>query len=287
MKIFITCLGLILWGMATVLSSFLFLMNNKQPKAYKSISEVVIGETRKIVAMWCFEKADEYFHKGVFHKTKLAFTDSLYQKISRLLIPHEHIHLSDYEASEILPWLKLAIELDPNNIEFYLISAFWLSKEVKRNDIAINLLKDGMALNPYSYMFHMELGRIFLRSKKYEKALHHFNTSIIFWPFPLSSESTEAKYDRAQIQLYRGYLLEHYGKLDEAILAYKDRIFLMSESIHLKERINQLEKGITSKTVISELNETISNEDRTRLISTCGHEHHEEHSNQHDAEGSH
>ena len=54
----------------------------------------------------------------------------------RHFIPNRHTHLdeggptddlsSSDEVREILPWLKLSAELDPDNIQTYIVTAFWL-----------------------------------------------------------------------------------------------------------------------------------------------------------------
>ncbi len=56
----------------------------------------------------------------------------------RHFIPNRHTHLDEggpaddlsgsKEVREILPWLKLSAELDPENVKTYVVTAFWLTQ---------------------------------------------------------------------------------------------------------------------------------------------------------------
>ena len=48
------------------------------------------------------------------------------ERFGRHFIITEHTHLAGKNRSEILPWLKLSAELDPQKIETYTVAAFWL-----------------------------------------------------------------------------------------------------------------------------------------------------------------
>jgi len=83
--------------------------------------------------------------------------------------PHDHDHGHAHGAApedegssmrEILPWLRIAAELDPNRIETYVTSAYWLRKRMNRVAEAEAFLRDGLRANPKSYALAYELARI-------------------------------------------------------------------------------------------------------------------------------
>lgn len=80
---------------------------------------------------------------------------------TRHFIVSEHTHLTEKGTNaprEILPWLKLAAQLDPNKVETYTVAAFWL-RDLGRKTEAEEFLRDGLRHNPQSFELLHELGR--------------------------------------------------------------------------------------------------------------------------------
>jgi tetratricopeptide (TPR) repeat protein len=80
---------------------------------------------------------------------------------------HDHDH-GDHTPSpekELLPWLRLSATLDPQKIESYTVTAFWL-RQIKRYDEAIQFLRDGLQASPNSYEILLELGRAYHEGRK-------------------------------------------------------------------------------------------------------------------------
>ncbi|HXD00993.1 MAG TPA: tetratricopeptide repeat protein [Verrucomicrobiae bacterium] len=65
------------------------------------------------------------------------------------------------EVREILPWLKISAELDPNRIETYMVTAYWLRKRMGKVDEAEEFLREGLRANPNNPAILYELGRIY------------------------------------------------------------------------------------------------------------------------------
>jgi len=65
------------------------------------------------------------------------------------------------EVREILPWLKISAELDPNRIETYMVTAYWLRKKMGKVDEAEAFLREGLRANPNNPAILYELGRIY------------------------------------------------------------------------------------------------------------------------------
>lgn len=78
----------------------------------------------------------------------------------------EHTHLAQGDEREILPWLKIAIELDPQAIDTYTTSAYWLRQKLNRPDQAEKVLREGIRNNPTNPELLFEMGLLHKESRK-------------------------------------------------------------------------------------------------------------------------
>jgi len=105
---------------------------------------------------------------------------------SRNFFPSEHVHLGDEEhdhahgdhqehdhhehaagiEKEILPWLRLSTELDPGQVESYVVAAYWLREKLGRAEEAEQFLREGLRENPHSVELRYELGRLAFDARK-------------------------------------------------------------------------------------------------------------------------
>lgn len=108
---------------------------------------------------------------------------------------HDHGAAPESEGSEmreILPWLRIAAELDPNREETYVTGAYWLRKRMNRVAEAEAFLREGIRANPKSYALAYELARIYdehhqdaRRARNlYQLALRYWNDSQRLAPEP-------------------------------------------------------------------------------------------------------
>ena len=65
--------------------------------------------------------------------------------------PSIHVHPEGVEVSEIMPWLRVTTEMDPNNVEAYLTTAYWLEESIRRPDVAEAVLREAQWNNPKDY----------------------------------------------------------------------------------------------------------------------------------------
>ena len=160
---------------------------------------VVLGDARRFLANSSFVQADAYFHSGFYptifddnqafetphmaedtgtvaghnHGDEEAFMGKPLDWIDsfgRQFIPNRHTHLDaggasddlgdSSEVGEILPWLKLSAELDPNDIRTYTVAAYWLRQRMGKVYEAEQFLRQGLRANPGSYEILYELGRV-------------------------------------------------------------------------------------------------------------------------------
>ena len=82
------------------------------------------------------------------------------ERFGRHFMITEHTHLEGNKESEILPWLKLSAELDPQKIETYTVAAYWL-RDLGKIKEAERFLRQGLLNNPESYEILLELGRLY------------------------------------------------------------------------------------------------------------------------------
>ena len=135
-------------------------------------------------------KAEEHVHgehcnHGEEEADFLGQPKDWFDGFSRNFFVSKHTHLTDQgkganAAKEILPWLKLAAQLDPNKIESYTVGAFWL-RELKRDAEADQFLREGLRHNPGSYEILLELGRGYIAGRDYVRARNVLELGFRHW----------------------------------------------------------------------------------------------------------
>jgi tetratricopeptide (TPR) repeat protein len=65
------------------------------------------------------------------------------------------------DQREILPWLRLAANLDPERPETYIVTSYWLRSVLQKVDEAEQFLREGLRHNPGNYELLFELGRLY------------------------------------------------------------------------------------------------------------------------------
>jgi hypothetical protein len=155
-----------------------------------NVLKVLLGDGRQLFANQFFIQADVSFHSGYYpsifdqanppkdtshltakegepaaeeHEKQMNFLGpprDWIERFGRHFIVTEHTHLEGNNRSEILPWLKLAAELDPQKIETYTVAAYWL-RDLGKIKEAERFLREGLLNNPESYDILFELGRLY------------------------------------------------------------------------------------------------------------------------------
>lgn len=203
MRLLITFGFVCAFSMATWLQPrFAELQTN--PNGNQSAMKMLMGESSKLFANHFLLKADAYFHSGTYpsifdtvtNKEPEGITaethgdhadadhdhdhgaehhhESIYgeprdpiERLGRNFFPTLHTHLDQPgEAREIMPWLKLSAELDPQKITTYVAASYWLRKDPKHADEAEGFLRQGLRANPDSYEILLELGKFYAENKK-------------------------------------------------------------------------------------------------------------------------
>src|SRR6266566_2113020 len=189
-------LFVICFGLAANLDLWFQSWQGNRTKSTDALS-VMLGDGTRMFATHFFVKADAYFHSGfyptVFDNREAFQTPHMAEDsgtvggrnqgdekgflgkprdwidgFSRQFFPSTHTHLDEGGASgdlgqtsdvrEILPWLRLSAELNPNDIRTYTVTAYWLRDRLNKPAEAEQFLRDGLQANPGSYEILFELG---------------------------------------------------------------------------------------------------------------------------------
>ena len=103
----------------------------------------------------------------------------------RNFFPSKHTHLGEgagqaVQAREILPWMKLAAELNPQQADSYTVAAFWL-RQMNKNEEALQFLRQGWQANPNNYEILFELGLCYEVKKESERARNLWELALRRW----------------------------------------------------------------------------------------------------------
>ena len=151
---------------------------------------LLFGDGRRLFANQFFTMADVYFHSGYYPSIfdlreegpkeivaeSHGHTDSPEDEIKEDFLGKpkdwidrfgrhfrvtEHTHLVHSNEREILPWLRLAADMDPQKIETYTVGAYFMCQHLDQPREAESFLREGLRANPGNYEILFGLGRIY------------------------------------------------------------------------------------------------------------------------------
>jgi len=268
-----------LWGAVFCVSCRLVTMpmDPAEVSQEPSVAQALLGESRLALSGHFYEIADRYLHKGVGHTKEESLERSPFRRLLDGISPEHHVHLAGTEIKELMPWLWLAIRLNPRNVETYLVASFWLGGDAGEPEMALEVLNEAQCNIPYSCEVQLQKGRILLKRGRIGEAVRAFDAGLAFWPGRNSPESEDARHARASLLLYRALLHEVQGEKQEAIAHLGEIIELYPERKHLQKRIASIEKGEPPTLLASQLwNATLLEDHRKQLAETCPHDEDEE-----------
>jgi tetratricopeptide (TPR) repeat protein len=208
-----------------------------------SMAERLLGASRVAFGNSFFEEADNYFHKGVTHVRQKAFSNDYFQTLGAAIEPSGHVHPEEVEVSEIMPWLRVTTKMDPNNVDAYLTTAFWLEGSIRRPDVAEAILREAQLNNPRDYRVINARAKMLFGTGDDGKAAMLLDTAIKFWPSNQNPEDQQARLDLAQMLSYRAFLFELKSDRERAIDLFKRAYAAVPGNKALEQRIAALERG--------------------------------------------
>lgn len=206
-----------------------------------SAVERLMGGGRMLLSESLYLKADDYFHKGVPHLARPAFTDA-FQRLREKIAPTAHKHTALDEVDETMPWLRLAVMADERNVDAANVAAFWLLKS-GRHGPAKRALLQTIARNPDDYRPMIELARVHLALGEYDKAAAVLDAGLKKWPNPFSSTGKDAIYDLSWLLDFRAALYEREGRADLALPLVERQAAMLPERTELAAHAARIRNG--------------------------------------------
>ena len=208
---------------------------------------VLFGDGRRLFANQFFTMADVYFHSGYYpsifdlrdesrkeivdesHGRTDSPEDELKEdflgkpkdwidRFGRHFRITEHTHLEHGAEREILPWLRLAADMDPQKIETYTVGSFFMRERLNRPREAEAFLREGLRNNPNSYEILFELGRLY--NENYhdtDRTRNVWQLAHRRWLQQDSQAQKENKLDSEEITVHLARLEENAGNYEDAI----------------------------------------------------------------------
>ncbi|HWY78011.1 MAG TPA: hypothetical protein VN281_20520 [Verrucomicrobiae bacterium] len=246
-----------------------------------SLLTILLGDGKRMFANHFFVKADVYFHNGYYpswmdqgmetvdtahlteeghdelaeakHEKAMDFLgqpSDWIERFGRNFYPSTHEHLDKPgDAGEILPWLRLSADMDPQRIETYTVGAFWLRLKMGKVDEAEQFLREGLRANPDSYAILLDLGRLYDENR--HEAAHARN----LWELGLrrwhEQEQAHKKPDETVLLgllIHLADLEERQGNLEQALQYREKELSLTPQPDYVKKEIENLRAKLEAKT---------------------------------------
>jgi tetratricopeptide (TPR) repeat protein len=201
--------------------------------------------------------------------TYLGKSRDIIDHFSRHFFPAQHTHLdvggaAGHEAAskeladsesgevrEILPWLKVAQELDPEEPLTYTVTAYWLRNRMNKPREAELLLREGLKNLPDHPALQFELGRIYFENNKdVARARNVWQHAAATWRKQEGAKAEPDTFILEQILTHLAKLEEDAGNLPLAINYWGQAKTLVPERAGIPERIAELRQKQTASNVL-------------------------------------
>ena len=212
-----------------------------------NVLKILFGDGRRLFANHFFVQADVSFHSGYYpsifdqarapkdtryltakegepeaeaHERQMNFLGpprDWIERFGRHFVITQHTHLEGNNEREILPWLRLSAELDPQKIETYTVAAYWL-RDLGKVKEAEDFLRQGLLNNPDSYEILFELGRLY-RENRHDlaRARNVWELGLRKWSEQEAAGKKPDLFGLEEIALNLSRLEEEEGNLARAI----------------------------------------------------------------------
>jgi len=254
---------------------------------------LIFGDSSRLFANSAYTEADSYYHSGFYptmfdnrsgFQTPHMAEDTgavasrnqggedtsfmgpprnWIDAFGRHFIPNRHTHLDTGGASddlsggkevgEILPWLKLSAELNPDDVNTYVVISYWLVR-LKQFDTAEQVLREGMRQIPNDPHLLFQLGRIYFENYHqtaqarniWEAALRDWNKQTGNAPLAeklkLNTENLDNVYIFEQIEANLARLETSAGNLNAAIADWEQAKLASPNPEDVQKNIDELKQ---------------------------------------------
>lgn len=152
------------------------------------------------------------------------------------------------EVREILPWLKLAQELDPEDPLTYTVTAYWLRNRMNKAGEAEALLRDGLRHLPNHPVLLFELGRIYSEQHAdLVRACNIWRAAISAWHRQERSKSEPDLFILEQLLTHVAKAEEQTGEYFIALDYWQQALAVAPDREGIPQRIAELEAKLAAK----------------------------------------
>ncbi len=242
-----------------------------------NVFSVLFGDGRRLFANQFFTMADVYFHSGYYPSIfdlrdegdpkeivaeSHGHTDSpadeekedflgqpkdWIDRFGRHFRITEHTHLEHGNEREILPWLRLAADMDPQKIETYTVGSFFMRQRLNQPREAEAFLREGLRNNPNSYEILFELGRLY--NENYhdtERTRNVWLLALRRWMQQDPKDQKENKLDFEEITIHLAHLEADAGHYEDAIRWFQAAQKVSPDPNALQQQIDKIKKKISA-----------------------------------------
>jgi tetratricopeptide (TPR) repeat protein len=243
-----------------------------------NVFSMLFGDGRRLFANQFFTMADVYFHSGYYPSIfdlreegpkeivaeSHGHTDSPEDEIKEDFLGKpkdwidrfgrhfritEHTHLEHMNEREILPWLRLAADMDPQKIETYTVGSYFMRTHLDQPREAEAFLREGLRNNPNSYEILFELGRLY--SENYHdagRARNVWQLALRRWLQQNPDDQKENKLGFDEITVHLGRLEADAGNYEDAIRWFQGAQKVSPDPGALQQQIDEIKKKMAAKT---------------------------------------
>ncbi|MEI8288045.1 MAG: hypothetical protein WCH99_01120 [Verrucomicrobiota bacterium] len=237
---------------------------------------LMFGDGRKLLANQFFTMADVYFHSGyypsVFDRNSVEQKEMIaashgkkeseeeekkedflgrpldwIDAFGRNFKIAQHTHLEHGGEREILPWLRLAADLDPQKIDTYTVGAFFLREHLKHADQAEVFLREGLRNNPDSCEILFELGRLYRESlRDLDRARNVWELGVRKYLGLSAAEQKEGRLVFEELVVNLAHLEDEAGNYGPAISWFQAAQKMSPNPAVLQKQIDEIQKKLAA-----------------------------------------
>ena len=243
-----------------------------------NVFSVLFGDGRRLFANQFFTMADVYFHSGYYPSIfdlreegpkeivaeSHGHTDSPEDELSEDFLGKpkdwidrfgrhfritEHTHLEHNNEREILPWLRLAADMDPQKIETYTVGSFFMREHLNQPREAEAFLREGLRNNLNSYEILFELGRLYYDNyHDPDRARNVWQLALHRWLQQDPKDQKENKLGFEEITVNLAHLEDGVGNYEDAIRWFQGAQKVSPDPGALQRQIDGIKKKMAAPT---------------------------------------
>jgi tetratricopeptide (TPR) repeat protein len=259
---------------------------DKNQSASDNVFKLWLGEGRRLFGNQMFAMADAYFHSGYYPsifdrpvteadvaersdegkgENQDATSDDFFgpppdwiAALDRLFVPNQHTHLDSggaagnmksAEVQEILPWLKLATDMNPQYVDAYRVGYYWLHRLHKPAE-ARDFLLEGLRNNPGNSGLLFDLGCLYQQDfHDPKRARNVWQAALRCWQAQSddAKNTVEAKRICDDITINLAHLEEDAGNLQEAVKYLEITKGVSPNPDAIQKQIDELKKKMAGQ----------------------------------------